>query len=129
MIDPNGLIMDYLRAGYEAPARWRQSGDDTVSIRWYRAAPDAKVYLLPHAFGSTVWDEPDDIADEGPGEIPGIREWAGSPPNPPPGQATTTPPDWFAHGVPNGVPIPPCPAVFIPVSICNCQTMTFVNPP
>lgn len=110
--------MDYLRKGYRAPARWLQTGSDTVTIRWYRAAPEAKVYLLPHAFASTVWDEPEDIASTGPGEVPGIRTFAPSPPTAPEGQSTSTPAAYLAHGVPNALKDTPC--FHAAVSACGC---------
>jgi hypothetical protein len=67
------------------------------------------VYPGVHAFGSSVWDVPEDVACEGPGEIrPTYWDWAGSPDNPPPGLDTPTPPSWFEFGVPPGSPAPPC---------------------
>jgi hypothetical protein len=99
--------MDYLRAGYTAPARWQASGDSTITLRWFRAAEGAAVYPLPHAFGSTVWDIAEDVAQAGPGELPNSRiAWAGSPSNPPPGLSTDTPAEWLSEGVPVGAVAP-----------------------
>lgn len=110
--------MDYLRAGYRAPARWLQTGSDTVTIRWYRAAPGAKTYLAPHAFGSTVWDLPGDVAATGPGEVPNVRTFAPSPPIAPPGQSTPTPATYFAQGVPNALATTP--VTRVSMSACGC---------
>lgn len=100
--------MDYLRAGYSAPARWRRDGDDTILIRWYRAAPGAKVYTEPHAFGSTVWDVPDDIADHGPGEVPNVRAWNPTIPPVPPGTEPVYSEDYLLHGCPDDFAGIPC---------------------
>jgi hypothetical protein len=117
------MIMDYLRAGYTAPARWRAAGDDTMSIRWYRAAPGARVYPLLHAFGSTVWDVPSDVANTGPGEVPLIRTWAGSPPAVPAGLTSPTPAEYFAGGVPLDADLPSC-ETHVNVSACGCGFST-----
>jgi hypothetical protein len=113
------MIMDYMRAGYTAPARWQDSGNATVTLRWYRAAEGAEVYTQIHAFGSTIWDVPDDIASTGPGEIPGKWEWSGSPPDPPPGLTSPTPPGYFQHGVPVNAPLPSC-TTHVSVEACSC---------
>lgn len=93
------MVMDYLHAGYVAAVRWRSDSDETATIRWYRAAPGAKVYTQLHAFGSTVWDEADEVASTGPGEVcKSISAWNPSVPNPPAGQSTPTPPAEMAGG-------------------------------
>jgi hypothetical protein len=113
------MVMDYLRAGYTAPARWQSTGDSTITLRWYRAAEGAQVYLLPHAFGSSVWDDLDYVAVHGPGEIGGTYAWSPSPANVPPGLSTKTPASWLQLGVPVGTPAPPC-DTHVFVSACSC---------
>lgn len=103
------MIFDYLHSGYSAPAKWRQDSDDTVMIRWYRAAPNALVFPYPHAFGSTAYDEPDEWNFRGPGEQkPSYYEWSTSGPSVPDGQSTPTPPDWFLLGAPASCAAQPC---------------------
>jgi hypothetical protein len=93
--------MDYLRSGYTAPARWLSNGSDTIQIRWYRAAPGAQTYTLPHAFGSTVWDIPEDVASTGPGEIPDVRVYSPSISPDFPGTGFPSFPAYLLHGVPD----------------------------
>lgn len=80
------------------------------------------MYPGVHAFGSSVWDDPEDVADTGPGEIrPTDWQWAGSPPNVPPGLSTPTPPEWFQFGVPRWVEGPPCVThVSVGASVATC---------
>lgn len=113
------MVMDFLHAGYKAAVRWAAGSDDTATITWYRAAPGAKVYTLPHAFGSTVWDEADEVASTGPGEAcKSIFAWNPSVPNPPAGQFTDTPADELLNGA-----SPACAALTFghaTASACGC---------
>jgi hypothetical protein len=66
--------MDYLRSGYETEMRF-YPGLPSVRVRWFRADPEAAVFDLPNAFGSSVWakDTPEFTPPESPddvGEIP-----------------------------------------------------------
>lgn len=111
--------MDYLEYGYTAAMRWRADSDETVTIRWYRAADDAKTYLEPHAFGSTVWDDPSEIANTGPGEVAGsIMGWSPSVPPPPAGLSTPTPADYLLFGAPPECADEDC--THISVQACGC---------
>lgn len=54
---PNGMAMDLLRSCYTQPMRY--VADDpsiTVPATWYFCKPGAKVFPLPHRYGSGVWD-------------------------------------------------------------------------
>jgi hypothetical protein len=94
--------MDYLSRCYTTAARWRDDSDATITIRWYRAAPNASVYEAPHAFGSQVWDDEDWRLGDGPGEVTDTTEWfpCGTPIYP--GTDPVTNPDWLLNGVPVG---------------------------
>lgn len=84
------------------------------------------MYPGVHAFGSSAWDDPDDVADTGPGEIrPTYWQWSGSPPNVPPGLSTPTPPEWFQYGVP--VELPPAPPCVVTVSVSADSAFAFSN--
>lgn len=50
------MVVDYLRDCYRRPMRMVMGSGTTFLVRWYFAAPTAK--LLPHSsvFGSRVWD-------------------------------------------------------------------------
>jgi hypothetical protein len=92
--------MDYLSSGYTSTARWGYGQDETFTLRWYEAAPGAKVYQGMHAFGSTVWDNElfDDTTQLG--EIrPVYRDW--SPTGPPlyDGTQPAVSPVTLQHGV------------------------------
>jgi len=111
--------MGYLENGYTAAIRWRADSDETVTVRWYRAAPGAKVFTGPSAFGSTFWDDPNEIAKTGPGEVAGsFSGWSPSLPDPPPGQFTPTPPSYFEFGVPDDCADEPC--VHVSGTACGC---------
>jgi hypothetical protein len=101
--------MDYLHSCYTTPVRWRPDSDETITIRWYRAAPGASVYTAAHAFGSTVWDDDDFLSGDGPGEVPDSRTWIKCGTALYPGTAPVSNPDWLLTGVPAGQ-CPPLPS-------------------
>lgn len=73
--------MDYLHACYKSVGQWGPGPSDTFTMRWYRAAPGAKAYDFPHAFGSTVDALTYGDATPPVGEIPPRwREWSPSGP-------------------------------------------------
>lgn len=100
--------MDYLRAGYSAPARYIQNGTDTITLNWFRAAPGAKVFTRKHAFGSTVWDDEEGLPSS-PGEIK-QKYFTWNPTGPPPYPGTAEPlfPEYLLVGLPQALADTPC---------------------
>jgi hypothetical protein len=93
--------MDYLRSGYKGIIKPYAMSDDTIAIRWYRAAPGAKEFPLPTAFVSSVWED-DRYSHTVVGEVLRTREWRSTklPGGAPPGQEFHGDPDWWLHGIP-----------------------------
>ncbi len=93
--------MDFLNRPYYS--HMRIAPGVVVKVRWFQAAPGAKVFPGPHCFGSQFHDD-GHYDEDYPylGEIPSSR-WPWSDPKAPPGlcgQRTHTPLDWFQTGVP-----------------------------
>lgn len=96
--------MDYLHSCYTAPARLIAGSDETFTVRWYRAAPGAKVYPFPHAFASSVWDDSVTLGRrEGVGEFKHGHVWSPNRVYPFDGQCDVPNPDWLLHGLPQSV--------------------------
>ncbi len=93
------MIVDVLRSGYTAPARFT-TGPGLTLIRWFRAAPNAKLFPYPHAFGSHVWEDSRLEKDQGAGEIGFTRKWSWTGKNPPAGDHFEGKPEWFLTGLP-----------------------------
>ncbi len=73
--DPCGMVMGYGRSCYETDLQPWRNGGPLVKIRWYRAAPGAKVFPHAHIFRSLVW-EPDPWNVQVPAEIyESPRKW------------------------------------------------------
>lgn len=71
------MIFDYLRSCYSIPARIYADSDETVTLRWCKAQPGAKVYPFPHAFGSHVWDDSTTMGPlQGVGEYTAPQNWS-----------------------------------------------------
>lgn len=95
------MIVDHLRAGYYGVLKPWQGSDDTIKIRWYRAAPGAKQFPLPSAFCSSVWDTAAGIPIPEVGEVQALREWAPTVlPGAPPGKEFHGAPAWWLSGIP-----------------------------
>lgn len=63
------MVLDYVRTCYKSSWRmWKEDGT-LVRGRWFRAAPDAKVYRGVHAFASSVWRDPHENYEGMVGEI------------------------------------------------------------
>lgn len=114
------MIMDYLESGYYGWMRLHRDSDQLTKVRWYRAAPTAKVFPFPHAFASYVWDkvlgwpEPIEL-----GEVGRIAYAPSGPLLKPPGIEFHGDPSWFVEGIPPGyehVPSERC--LHVPDAFC-----------
>jgi len=72
--DPCGQICGFLHSFFKTRIRPYADSDETVEIRWYRAAPDAKVIPFYHRFSMDIWDD-HRAGYEGPGQVGPFRKW------------------------------------------------------
>jgi len=111
--------MDWLRSCYTAPCRFDAEGDATATIRWYKAAPDAKGFPGKHAFASSVWQDDHGLKFSGPGELRDDHKWSRNGKKPCPGQEWQGQLEWYATGLTPEIlagphPVPCCPEILPP---------------
>lgn len=93
--------MDYGRSSSIQRARLYRGSDRISLIRWYPAAPGAKVFPGWHAFGHPAWEDAEERDQfTGPGAFLSGQEWVGNRYPAPPGQHFHGPADWFLDGIP-----------------------------
>lgn len=130
-IDPNGVVMDFLRSGY-ATLMFLRDGGDAREIQWYFADDDAIVFPALHRFASLNYETSP--------PYPGPPFLVGEDPRPPkpwrspinrgfPGDSFAGPESYFTQGVPTsyeplaygpaGIPLVCVPNQPQPVTACQ----------
>lgn len=102
--------MDFIRRTYKTRMKLSNNSDVLTPVRWFRAAPGAKLFPRPHFFSSIDWDglkasDPESRAWTGLGEQDGEPRtfWTGSNVNAVPGTNFCGAPELFLRGRTVGV--------------------------
>ena len=95
------MYFDRLRFFYRTTCRPFRDSDREVTIRWVRAAADAKAFPYPTPFNSLVWryDHQAPLGP-GPGESSERRQWVRTAELPYGGQRVLGDPRWYIEGLP-----------------------------
>jgi len=81
------------------------AGSDRISwIRWYKAAPGARIFPRNHAFASTFWEGDYSVTFRGPGAVNYTDLYANGRNRGYPGTCTPANLDWFLTGIPADAP-------------------------
>jgi hypothetical protein len=100
------MVMDLMRSCYSVNMQFDTEGTIIRQVKWYFAAPDAKVFPVPHSFGSSIWLQRGS-ENLGLGEVWNSKRpyYRGARPFPAKGMGSTCgQQDWFVSGVPAGTP-------------------------
>jgi hypothetical protein len=98
--------MDFLRSCYSTQMQFDQAGEIVAGVKWYWAAPEAKLWEGHNAFCSSVWDD-NKYATTGIGEVWNVVPTysKGAAPYPSPGTGRFCGRHhWFSEGAPSTAP-------------------------